>query len=72
MNILRGYGSKWSHDFPMMLAITCNFNEFFISHEMKEGIGQSMDLTIGVQNVLARMWAALELFKSLKKFVFHQ
>jgi hypothetical protein len=38
-----------------MLAITCNSNEFFISHEMEEGIEQSMDLTIGVQNVLARM-----------------
>jgi hypothetical protein len=38
-----------------MLAITCNSNEIFILHEIKEGMGQSMDLTIGVQNVLAKM-----------------
>jgi hypothetical protein len=72
MNILRKYGSKWSHDFPLMSAITCNSNEFFISHEMEEGMGQSMDLTIGVQNVLARMWVTLELFKSFTNFVFFQ
>lgn len=71
MNILAKYGSKWCHDFPMMLAITCNSNEFFILHEIKEVMGQSMDLTIGVQNVLAKMWAGLELFMNLTNFVFH-
>jgi hypothetical protein len=41
--------------FQMMLATSCNSNEFFTPHEMEEGMGQSMDLTIGVWDVLATM-----------------
>ncbi len=33
--------------------MACNSNELFTSHEMKEGMGQSLDLVVGVWNILA-------------------
>jgi hypothetical protein len=41
--------------FQMMLVTICNFNEFFTSHEMEEGIGQSMDIVASVWDILATM-----------------
>jgi hypothetical protein len=41
--------------FQMMLATICNFNEFFISHEMEEGIGQYVDIVVNVWDILAAM-----------------
>ncbi len=43
--------------------------DFFSSHEMEGGSGQSMDPTIGVQNVLATMHATPTLFKNLTNFI---
>jgi hypothetical protein len=37
--------------------MACNSNELFTSHEMEEAMGQSMDLVVGVWNILAKMWA---------------
>jgi len=41
--------------FQMMLTTICNFNEFFTSHEMEEGMGQSMDIVASVWDILATM-----------------
>ncbi len=36
--------------------------------ELEEGVGQLMDLSVRVQDVLATMWAMLGLFKTLTNF----
>ncbi len=41
--------------FQMMLVTICNFNEFFTSHEMEEGIRQSMDIVVSVWDILVTM-----------------
>jgi hypothetical protein len=40
----------------------------FNANELKEGVGHSMDSSVGVQNVLATMWVTLRLFKTLTNF----
>jgi len=37
--------------FQMMSMMACNSKEFFTSHEMEEGPWESVNLTIGVQDV---------------------
>jgi hypothetical protein len=37
-----------SHDLSNESTMGCNSNELFTSHEMEEGMGQSMDLVVGV------------------------
>jgi hypothetical protein len=34
--------------FQMMATISSNSNEFFLSHEMEDGMGQSMNPDVGV------------------------
>jgi len=51
--------------FQMMLVTICNFNEFFTSHEMEEGIRQSMDIVVSVWDILVTMWVTPRLFYSL-------
>jgi hypothetical protein len=50
------------------MAIPYNYHEFFTSHEIEEGVGQSVDPTIGVQDVLSTMQATPNLFKTLTNF----
>jgi hypothetical protein len=50
------------------MVITCNSHNFFTSHEIEEGAGQSMDVRIGVQNILTTMWATSHFSKSLTNF----
>ncbi len=50
-------------------TIACvNTWEFFTPIELEEGGEQSMDLNVGVKNVLMTMWAMPCLFKSLTNF----
>ncbi len=49
--------------------VAWSVQDFFNSHEMEGGSGQSMDPTIGVQNVLATMHATPTLFKNLTNFI---
>jgi hypothetical protein len=37
--------------FQMMSMLACNSKDFFTSHEMEEGPWESVNLTIGVQDV---------------------
>jgi hypothetical protein len=37
------------------MAVPCNFHEFFRSREIEEGVGQSVDPTVDVQDVLTTM-----------------
>ncbi len=39
----------------MMLLVACNSNDFFISHEMEEMMGQYVDSIIGVWDALVTM-----------------
>jgi hypothetical protein len=41
--------------FQMMATINSNSNEFFLSHEMEEEMGQSMNPNVGVRDVLITM-----------------
>ncbi len=50
------------------MMIACNSHNFFTSHEIEEGMGQSMDARIGVQNILTTMWITPHLFKSFTNF----
>ncbi len=50
------------------MAILCNSHEFFTSHEIEEGVGQSVDPTVGVQDVLNTMRTTPNLFKTLTNF----
>jgi hypothetical protein len=42
----------------------------FNANELEEGACQSLDLSVGVQDVLVNMWAMLRLFKTLTNFTF--
>jgi hypothetical protein len=48
--------------------VACNVQDYFNSHEMKEGSGQSVNPTIGVWDVLATIKAIPHLFKNLTNF----
>jgi hypothetical protein len=37
------------------MAVPCNSHEFFTSHEIEEGVGQSVDSTVDVGDVLITM-----------------
>ncbi len=50
------------------MVIACNSHNFFTSHEIEEGAGQSMDARVGVQDTLTTMQATPHLFKSLTNF----
>jgi hypothetical protein len=54
------------------MAIPCNSHEFFTYHEIEEGVGQSVDPTIGVQDVLSAMQATPNLFKTLTDFTLEE
>ncbi len=57
------------HQIVVQAIITCvNIWEFFTSMELEEGGGKSVDLNIGVWNILTTMWAMPSLFKSLTNF----
>jgi hypothetical protein len=51
--------SRWANSFHM-----------FKANELEEGVGQSMDLGVGVRDVFTTMWATLGLFKTLINFTF--
>jgi len=51
------------------MAIACNSHNFFTSHEIEEGVGQSMDVRVGVKDILTTMRATPHLFKSLTNFI---
>ncbi|CAK9213781.1 unnamed protein product [Sphagnum troendelagicum] len=48
--------------------IGANSFHMFNTNELKEGVGQSMDPSVGVQDVFATMWAMPRLFKTLTNF----
>jgi hypothetical protein len=50
------------------MAIACNSHNFFTSHEIEEGVGQSVDARVGVQDILTTMPTTQHLFKSLTNF----
>jgi len=37
------------------MVVPCNFHEFFTSHEIEEGVGQSIDPIVCVGDVLSTM-----------------
>jgi hypothetical protein len=37
------------------MVVPCNSHEFFTSHEIEEGVGQSVDPMVDVQDVLSTM-----------------
>jgi hypothetical protein len=37
------------------MVVPCNSHEFFTSHEIEEGVGQSVDPMVDVQDVLTTM-----------------
>jgi hypothetical protein len=41
--------------FQIMLVTICNFNDFFTSYEMEEGMGQSVDIVASVWDILVAM-----------------
>ncbi len=51
--------------FQMMATIISNSNEFFLSHEMEEEMGQSMNPNVGAWDVLITMWATPAIFKKI-------
>jgi len=50
------------------MVIACDSHNFFTSHEIEEGAGQSMDARVGVQDTLTTMRATPHIFKSLTNF----
>jgi hypothetical protein len=50
-------------------VVVYNSHNFFTSHEIEEGVGQSMDARIGVWDILITMLATPHLFKSLTNFI---
>ncbi len=50
------------------MAVPYNSHEVFTSHEIEEGAGQSINLMVGVWNVLSTMRATPNLFKNLTNF----
>jgi len=52
----------------MITIVASNSKYLFISLQIEEGVNQSMDLIIGVHDVLGIMWITLTLFKTLTNF----
>jgi hypothetical protein len=53
-------------------VVVVNSFDMLNANVLKEGAGQSMDLGMGVQYVLATMWATLRLFKTLTNFTLEE
>jgi len=57
------------HQIALQATIACvNAWELFTPMELEEGGGQSVDLNIGVRDILTTMQVTLGLFKSLANF----
>jgi len=50
------------------MAVPCNSHELFTSYEIKDGARQPINPTVGVRDVLSKMQATPNLFKTLTKF----
>jgi hypothetical protein len=50
------------------MVVPYNSHELFTSREIEEGARQSINPMVGVRDVLSKMWATPNLFKTLTNF----